>query len=59
MIKPTVILADEPTSSLDDKHCESVISLLMEVAVQNQATLLIATHDQRLKNRVEKKIILK
>jgi putative ABC transport system ATP-binding protein len=59
MIKPTLILADEPTSSLDDKHCDSVISLLMEVAVQNQATLLIATHDQRLKNRVEKKIILK
>lgn len=58
MIKPTLILADEPTSSLDDKHCDAVISLLMEVAAQNQATLLIATHDQRLKNRVEKKIIL-
>ena len=59
MIKPTLILADEPTSSLDDKHCDSVMSLLMEVAAQNQATLLIATHDQRLKKRVEKKIILK
>lgn len=58
MIKPKLILADEPTSSLDDKHCDSVISLLMEVAAQNQATLLIATHDQRLKSKVEKKIIL-
>lgn len=58
MIKPKLILADEPTSSLDDKHCDSVISLLMEVAAQNQATLLIATHDQRLKKRLENKIIL-
>ncbi len=59
MIKPRIIFADEPTSSLDDKHCESVLSLLMEVAAQSDATLLIATHDQRLKSRVENKIILK
>lgn len=58
MIKPTLILADEPTSSLDDKHCDSVISLMRDVALQNQATLLIATHDQRLKNKMDKKIIL-
>lgn len=58
MIKPALILADEPTSSLDDRHCNAVISLLMDVALQNQATLLIATHDQRLKSKVEKKIVL-
>lgn len=58
MIKPPLILADEPTSSLDDTNCNSVISLLMDVARQNHATLLIATHDQRLKNIVERKIIL-
>jgi ABC-type lipoprotein export system ATPase subunit len=58
MIKPTIILADEPTSSLDDKHCSGVISLLAEVASENQATLLIATHDQRVKNKIEKKILL-
>ena len=57
--KPAIIFADEPTSSLDDKHCNSVISLLMDVASQNQSTLLIATHDQRLKDRIERKIILK
>jgi ABC-type lipoprotein export system ATPase subunit len=59
IIKPRIILADEPTSSLDDKHCDGVISLLMEVAATNQATLLIATHDQRLKSRFENKIVLK
>ena len=56
--KPAIILADEPTSALDDKHCNSVISLLTDVAAQNKATLVIATHDQRLKNMIEKKIIL-
>jgi ABC-type lipoprotein export system ATPase subunit len=57
--KPSIIFADEPTSALDDKHCNNVISLLIDVANQNQSTLLIATHDQRLKDRIERKIILK
>jgi len=56
--KPAIIFADEPTSSLDDKHCNNVISLLVDVANQNQSTLLIATHDQRLKDRIDHKIIL-
>ncbi len=57
--KPSIILADEPTSALDDKHCRSVISLLMEVANENKSTLLIATHDQRIKSEFSKKILLK
>src|ERR671913_361862 len=57
--KPSVIFADEPTSALDDKHCNNVISLLIDVANHNQSTLLIATHDQRLKDRIKRKIILK
>jgi ABC-type lipoprotein export system ATPase subunit len=56
--KPAIILADEPTSALDDKNCANVMSLLMEVANKNQSTLIIATHDQRLKNMVQRKIIL-
>jgi ABC-type lipoprotein export system ATPase subunit len=56
--KPSVILADEPTSALDDKNCDRVIQLLMEVAQQNRSTLLIATHDQRLKSRIQRQINL-
>jgi putative ABC transport system ATP-binding protein len=56
--RPAIMLADEPTSALDDRHCHSVISLLTQVAEQNKATLLIATHDHRVKNAIEKKIIL-
>jgi ABC-type lipoprotein export system ATPase subunit len=50
--KPAIILADEPTSSLDDKNCERVSELLLTIAKQNQATLVIATHDQRLKSKI-------
>lgn len=50
--KPAIILADEPTSALDDKNCERVSDLLLTVAKQNQATLVIATHDQRLKSKI-------
>lgn len=56
--KPAIILADEPTSALDDKNCANVISLLMEVANQNQSTLIVATHDQRLKSMMNNKIQL-
>lgn len=56
--RPAIILADEPTSSLDDKHCHSVISLLTDVANKNGSTLIIATHDQRLKSIIERKIVL-
>jgi ABC-type lipoprotein export system ATPase subunit len=56
--KPNVILADEPTSALDDKNCIRVIDMLLNVAKQNNSALLIATHDQRLKSKVSRQIIL-
>jgi putative ABC transport system ATP-binding protein len=57
--KPQVILADEPTSALDDDHCEKVIQMLLEVAHQNQSTLVVATHDQRLKDIFPDRVALK
>ncbi len=47
--RPKLIIADEPTSSLDDKNCEAVITLIKQVAEETGAALLIATHDSRLK----------
>jgi ABC-type lipoprotein export system ATPase subunit len=45
---PSVILADEPTSSLDDNHCVEAITLLRQQAEKTESALLIVTHDQRL-----------
>lgn len=47
---PKLILADEPTSSLDDKNCTKVANLLKEQALETGAGLVIITHDQRLKS---------
>lgn len=58
MNKPQVILADEPTSALDDKNCEAVIELLLNVAKENQSTLMIATHDSRLRSKINRQIKL-
>jgi len=56
--KPAIILADEPTSALDDKNCEEVINLIETQAREEQATLLIVTHDSRLKDQFSKRILL-
>lgn len=56
--KPSLILADEPTSALDDKNCEKVIRLLMEASSSHGATLVVATHDHRLKSTMKLSIAL-
>ncbi len=48
--KPTLLIADEPTSSLDDKNAASVLQLLLEQSHLNKATLVVATHDKRVKD---------
>ncbi|ACU03661.1 MULTISPECIES: ABC transporter ATP-binding protein [Pedobacter] len=48
--KPTLIIADEPTSSLDDKNAAAVLALLLHQSDINQATLVVATHDKRVKD---------
>ncbi len=58
MNHPDVILADEPTSALDDQNSSEVIRLLGQQAAEEQATLLIVTHDTRLKSEFEKRILL-
>jgi putative ABC transport system ATP-binding protein len=56
--KPLILFADEPTSALDDKNCDRVIHLLMDAASDSQSTLIVATHDQRLKSKIKNQIQL-
>ncbi len=46
---PTLLLADEPTSALDRDNALGVASLLRERARLHEATLVIVTHDDRLR----------
>lgn len=56
--KPSVILADEPTSSLDDENCEKVIQLLKDQSEEVGASLIVITHDSRLKDQFQNSITL-
>ena len=55
---PKLILADEPTSSLDDENCDRVIKLLKKQASEFKAQLIVITHDNRLKKHFKKSIKL-
>ncbi len=48
---PKLLLADEPTSSLDDAAAERAVALLMGEAERAGATLVVVTHDARVKKR--------
>lgn len=55
---PQLILGDEPTSALDDESCDTVMKLLLDVAGATGASLIIATHDARIKKHFSKTISL-
>jgi ABC-type lipoprotein export system ATPase subunit len=46
---PKLLLADEPTASLDDASAERSVALLLQTAARSGATLVVATHDARVK----------
>lgn len=56
--EPKLLLADEPTSSLDDENAMKVADLLEKLAKHYNASLIIVTHDQRLKNKFANQIHL-
>lgn len=56
--KPGLILADEPTSNLDDRSADAALDVLLAQASACNATLVIATHDRRIKDRVEHQLTL-
>lgn len=55
---PSLILADEPTSSLDDINCDNVIKLLKTQAKDHKAQLIVITHDARLKKHFKNNLNL-
>ena len=53
-----MILADEPTASLDDDNAATVADLLRRAADEAGSALVIATHDQRLKSSFPRQVHL-
>ena len=56
--RPSLLLADEPTSALDDANCARALSLLLDQAAACGATLLVATHDNRIRDRFARRLEL-
>jgi putative ABC transport system ATP-binding protein len=56
--KPSILIADEPTASLDERNGEQIIELLLSLAKRHQVTLIVVTHDRRLAQRINRHIML-
>jgi putative ABC transport system ATP-binding protein len=56
--RPRLLLADEPTSSLDDDNAQRALDLLLAAAQRAGALLIVATHDTRIRGRFRHQIEL-
>lgn len=54
MNRPRILLADEPTGSLDEQTSATVFELLMDLAATEGVTMLMATHDRALAERCDR-----
>ncbi|MCB1378315.1 MAG: ABC transporter ATP-binding protein [Alphaproteobacteria bacterium] len=52
--KPRIILADEPTAALDSHRAGIVMDLLGQVAAEQQAAILVVSHDEKIFDRFER-----
>ncbi len=57
--RPQVILADEPTAALDSERARVVMDLLRQVAREQQAAILVVTHDEKIFDRFDRMISLR
>ena len=55
---PDILLADEPTGSLDPMHAGSVFDLLLDLVRRNKMAMLFVTHDMNLAARADRKITI-
>ena len=58
-MKPELILADEPTGNLDSENTENISSLLFNYIKDENASLIMVTHDNNLANLTKRKITIK
>jgi len=55
---PDILLADEPTGSLDPMHAGSVFDLLLDLVRRNKMAMLFVTHDMNLASRADRIITI-
>jgi putative ABC transport system ATP-binding protein len=59
VVKPKLIIADEPTANLDSDNSKMIIDLMRQLNRSMQVTFVFTTHDPRLIEHVDRKILLR
>ena len=59
VMKPQLILADEPTGNLDSENSNLISKILFDYVNEEQASLIVATHDDKLARQAKRKIKIK
>jgi putative ABC transport system ATP-binding protein len=59
MVKPPILMADEPTGNLDSVNGQHVLELLLDLNRRERTTLVLVTHDQALASRADRIVTLK
>ncbi|MCF2905910.1 ABC transporter ATP-binding protein [Octadecabacter sp. CECT 8868] len=57
--RPTLILADEPTGNLDEATADTVLELMLSLAAETEAAMLMVTHSERLAARMSRRMHLR
>jgi putative ABC transport system ATP-binding protein len=55
---PSLVVADEPTANLDSGNAGRIIEMMQELNLKKGVTFLFSTHDQRLLEHVQRRILL-
>ncbi len=59
VMRPPILMADEPTGNLDSRNGKLVLDLLLELNRQEMTTLLLVTHDRELASFADRIITMR
>lgn len=59
MMKPSILLADEPTGNLDSRNGHHILDLMLKLNREQGTTLVLVTHDQQLTERADRRLVLR